>query len=317
MVIKFHYVNSTPSPVLRYPFNSLLSFELYASPSCGAHPSPFLPLPTKSSISSSALSLSRFPSLAPPTPPPQHLLLFFALFCLQPTLFCGKGYLIFYSRASGSSLWLPLLFLPALDSLEWEKEVGILCSSFPFPDHCPSNFPWMTPLCSVFQRLKSNSFSMLVYGLHLYISYPFPLPLQTVRNSFLCPNCFYGIPTNYLDASLSFSHFKPIVYSTYCLLNLKSQFWSSGKTREIKAVFTYWSKLKLFSLASKAPYNMSQHLTPVLSFHVVPFNQYRLCPFPVLCDFLLLTIVLIAAIYRALCPGIVLSTLYFVNSTTV
>lgn len=71
LLTKFYCIDRTPFPVLTHPLNNLGSFDTAVS-LMWAHASPSLSLSTKSPISSSALSQSRFPSLAlspsPPTP---------------------------------------------------------------------------------------------------------------------------------------------------------------------------------------------------------------------------------------------------------
>lgn len=144
---------------------------------CGAHRSPSLPLPSTSPICRPVASQPTFPSLAPfsltPTPLPGSV-----LFWLLLIIFCEN----FHCHILGLpcySAWSRLLFLTPADSLGWGGDWSAYsaphCLSWTIvPPAGASRFPWMTPQCSLLQRLKSNSFPESVHGGYLYTLCPLP-----------------------------------------------------------------------------------------------------------------------------------------------
>lgn len=167
-----------------------------------AHPSPFLPPPPKASF---RIQLCLHPdSLCLPSfPHPQHLLLYFCFACV-----CNWHYF------AEKSTWSYMNTAPFSNSY-WPTGLGegdqptLLTISFPIlflPCVLPNFHYW--PHHAWYFRLKSNLFSISVYGLYFHTLESLPLPPQTLRNSFLCCSYFYEIPMSDIVATLSatFNH---------------------------------------------------------------------------------------------------------------
>lgn len=131
-------------------------------------------------------------------PHPQHLW----LFCFQPTLYCGKMYLVLrFQGLPCNSLWTLFLSLTPVDSVGWGQ--GLLPIFFPKP--------LFLQLASPYLHNDPTTLSISKAQEQLYLS--ILSCCTTLRNSYLS-KLFLCMPTSHLDASLSFSYFEPVVHST-------------------------------------------------------------------------------------------------------
>lgn len=176
LLTKFYCLDRTLFPVLTHPFNNLGSSDAAIS-LMWAHASPSLSLAIKSPlVAQPCLSLGSLHLLL--FPHPQHLW----LFCFQPTLYCGKMYLVLrFQGLPCNSLWTLFLSLTPVDSVGWGQ--GLLPIFFPKPLFLQLVSPYLHNDPTMLSISKAQE-QLSIFHILSYCT--------TLRNSYLSPNYFYA-----------------------------------------------------------------------------------------------------------------------------